>query len=226
MQTSPILFLDTASPVVSVALGGSGEVLAQRTIELRRSSERLLPVIDEVLGEAHLTLAGLAGIVALQGPGSFTGLRIGLATTLGLSQAANLPATAMPTLAVLAAAAPAGERDIVAAVDAIRGDWVVQRFRGAADETGPAGKALSEPELSPAAALREFSACRIVGFGIGQLESGAPWPASSPGVELIEPPPLAPVAAGKWPAADIEWDASRLTAPIYFRPPAVTVPKR
>ncbi len=217
---SPILFLDTGSPVSSVALGGIGEVLAERTIEQRRTSERLLATIEEVLEEAGIAVSALGGIAALQGPGSFTGLRIGLATVMGLHQALSVRATALPTLPILAAAAP-GEAEVLAAVDATRGDWVVQRFRvGAASVPVP----LSGPELLNAAALAGVAPCRLSGFGAVQL-AAEPWVAES-AIELVEPAPLAAVAARRLRAGEIDWDPSRLTSPIYFRPPAVTLPAR
>ena len=217
-----VLFLDTASPASSVAVGG-GDVLAERTIEQRRTSELLLAAIEEVLDEAGVALEDLHGIAALQGPGSFTGLRIGMATVIGLHQALQVRATALPTLEILALAVgreAAGATDVLAVVDATRGDWVVQRFR---IDTRGTPMPLSEPELTAASALRDRGPCRLVGFGAGVLIT-QPWFSGS-GIEVVEPPPLAGVAA-RLNAGDIEWRAERLTAPMYFRPPAVTVSNR
>ncbi len=220
-----MLFLDTASPVSSVALGTGGEILAQRTIEQRRTSELLLPTIEAVLEEAGVALSALHGIAVLQGPGSFTGLRIGMATVMGLHQALAVPATALPTLPVLALAAgadsagPPGATKVLAAVDATRGEWVTQRFRVEPGTPVP----LSEPELLATTALRDQGPCRLAGFGTGAL-SQTPGFAEA-GIELFEPPPLAAVAA-RWIDGDIEWRPERLTSPIYFRPPAVTLPTR
>lgn len=211
---APLLFLDTGSPVVSVALGAGGET-ATRTIALRRSSERLLSAIEAVLDELGAGRRELGGIAVLQGPGSFTGLRVGLATALGLHQALGVPATALPTLPVLAAAA--GEGSVTAAVDALRGDWYAQRFE--VPDDGPP-RPLDEPGLRPASGLLAAGG-RVIGFGVGALEvEGAET------VERIEPPPLAPVALARWRRGTIDWDPARLTAPIYFRPPAVTLPGR
>ncbi len=222
-----VLFLDTASPISSVAAGTGGEVLARRTIEQRRTSELLLATIEEVLAEAGVAVSALYGIVALQGPGSFTGLRIGMATVMGLHQALAVRATALPTLPILALAVgpgtpgarlrPSGATDVLAAVDATRGDWVTQRF--GAD---PCPMPLSEPELLGTTALKDRGPCRLVGFGTSVL-SDESWFAGA-GIELLEPPPLAAVAAQSLDAGEIEWRAERLTSPIYFRPPAVTLP--
>jgi len=216
----PILALDSASPVVSVAIGEAEGPIAERTIPLRRSSELLLRVIAELLAEAECALASLGGIVVLQGPGSFTGLRIGLGTVLGLHQALDLRATALPSLGVLATAAgepAAGEpAEVLAAVDAMRGDWYVQRFRL---EAGPVP--LSEAGLRPGGSLGELAPCRLVGFELERL-AGEPWWGEAE-IEVVEPPALAPLALRFAFQPGIEWDAARLTQPIYFRPPAVTV---
>lgn len=215
-----VLYLDTASPASSVAVGG-GDVLAERTIDQRRTSELLLAAIEEVLEEAGVALEDLYGIAALQGPGSFTGLRIGMATVIGLHQALQVRATAVSTLEVLALAADPGATDVLAAVDATRGDWVVQRFR--VDSRSGAPRPVSKPELLAAAVLGDQGPCRVVGFGVGVL-SEAPWFGGA-GIEVFEPPPLAAVAARRLDAGMVEWQAERLTSPIYFRPPAVSLPK-
>jgi tRNA threonylcarbamoyl adenosine modification protein YeaZ len=98
-----VLGLDTGSPLVSVAVTCGDRVLAERATELRRSSERLVGLIDDVLTAAGVSPGALHGVVALRGPGSFTGLRVGLATALGLSQGLGCLAAAPPTLLVLAA---------------------------------------------------------------------------------------------------------------------------
>lgn len=207
---SPLLVLDTSSPVVSVAVGTPGSVAAVRTLELRRSSELLLRAVEEALEEAGLGLRQLGGVAALQGPGSFTGLRIGLATVLGWHQALGLPATAVPTLPVLAAAAAADGADVVAAVDAMRGDWFAGCF--------PASGRPRQPGLVSGDGLNAFAPCRLVGFGVSGIAG------LDAAVEAVEPSPLAPWALPF--AAAGTWDAARLSAPIYFRPPAVTKPKR
>lgn len=222
-----VLFLDTASPVSSVAIGRHGNVLAQRTIKQRRTSELLLPTIEDVLAAADVEIETLHGIATLQGPGSFTGLRIGLATALGLHQALQLRATALPTLPILAAAASDGDHDsgdVLAAVDANRGDWVVQRFRVGNNGDSRATTPISEPTLINRESLGDGGPCRIVGFGTGVLRECS-WFHDAE-IELIDPPPLAAIAARRLAAESIAWRPERLVAPIYFRPPAVTAPKR
>ena len=69
---------DTAVSDVSLAIGDGQEPAVTRSIELRQSSERLLRHLREALTEANVQLSDLGGIAVLQGPGSFTGLRIGV----------------------------------------------------------------------------------------------------------------------------------------------------
>lgn len=222
-----ILVLDTASPIVSLAVARQGEILASATLELRRSSEQLLSQLGETLEEAKVTLGGLDGVVALAGPGSFTGLRIGLATVLGFHQSLGLQATAQPTLPVLAVAAAEGgglrpEECVVAAVDSLRGDWTVQPFRMAhRDPSSFKAEPLAEPELRPVATLAALGPGRLIGFGVEKIAE-----VFRPGLDVVEAPPLAPVAARWLSRCEITWDPGRLTAPVYFRPPAVTVPVR
>ncbi len=241
-RPSTILFLDTASPIVSVAVGRNSEVLATRTIALRRSSELLLKTISEVLAQAGLHRHDLEGIAAFQGPGSFTGLRIGLAMAQGLSQGLGKPATALPTLPILAAASAASrqrpglaEGPVYAAVDAIRGDWMVQPFAPceAVSILGRLPEPNGEAERLSTTALHARAPACLVGFGVSRLaeepipenQSADPiW--TNPRIELIEPSPLAPIAASCMHPASIDWDPERLTDPIYFRQPAVTKPQR
>lgn len=209
-----ILALDTASPQVSIALAAGSRVLAEDHYDLHRSSELLLDAIDQAFAHAGLTRADLGGVVALQGPGSFTGLRIALATALGLHQATGVAATAVSSLAVLAAASGRHEGRITAAVDALRGDWCTQTF-----ELGSGWpRELGERRLVNTAEL--LARTPLIGFGLAELAAGDPgrWR----DVELLEPPPLAATAAILASELERPWQTGPLVQPIYFRPPAVT----
>lgn len=215
-----LLALDTGSPRVSVALGRHGQVLAERDVEIDRSSGLLLEMVGEVLAEAGARPADLGGVLVLQGPGSFTGLRIGLATALGLHQALGVPATAIPTLRVLAARA--GEPGaVVAAVDALRGEWSAQAFRGDEPLSGmELVRGGSLPSLVPGSFTPR--AIAVTGFGVSRLAQLPDWPAE---VRLIEAGPLAATALqSAVRLVPDEWDASLLIQPIYSRPPAITRP--
>jgi len=217
---SPLLLLDTGSPLVSVALAREGAVVAQRAVEQHRSSALLLDLVREVLEEAGIEVRDLGGIAALRGPGSFTGLRIGLATALGLHQALGVPATALPTLQVLAAAARAEEEVVVAAVDALRGEWSAQAF-AAGDVPSPLGE-MALVQSSGLPRLTDGRTAAVVGFGASGLAALPGWPA---GPRLVEPGPLAPAAARLAAAPGTVWDPALLVSPIYSRPPAISLPR-
>jgi tRNA threonylcarbamoyladenosine biosynthesis protein TsaB len=109
------LAFDTATRVATAALVQDGEVLGQRVSR----AVAVLEDADELLREADLRPAELTGLVVGTGPGSFTGLRLGLAAARGLSFALDLPVAGVPTLAALAAGAPgalpvidAGRREV------------------------------------------------------------------------------------------------------------------
>ncbi len=212
----PVLALDFASPIASAALAIDGRLLgertAQRSVGAPRGGE---PVADDPLRliEATLAAAGvergeLGGIVALRGPGSFTGLRIACATALGLSQALALPATGVSTLEALALTASPGSGPVRAVVDALRGEWYTQLF-----ERG-AGRFELRP-LDSAAIRRagDWPAVPTVGF--------RPNGADAAGLPTLPAPPLAGVTAAaasldRWP-----WELELLTRPHYLRAPAV-----
>jgi tRNA threonylcarbamoyladenosine biosynthesis protein TsaB len=210
-----LLALDTGSPVVSVAVGARGRVLAERAVDIARSAELLLEMIDQTLAAAGAGPRDLGGVIALRGPGSFTGLRVGLATALGLHDALGIAAAALPTHLALAAAAPAAASRIAAAVDALRGEWFVETFAG-----GDPPRSLAPPAPVAAAALGNLDVDCLIGFGLGAVELPDTAPAR------LTPPPLAPAAlALAWRGA-ARWSADELVHPLYLREPATTPPRR
>ena len=121
-----ILALDTASPFPSVTLLLREEVWEETLSQDRRASEELLPAIGRCLQAAGTTLSRCDRIAVCSGPGSFTGLRIGLATAWALGRAANVPVETVSTLEALAETArERGVPRVAAALDAGRGDVVL-----------------------------------------------------------------------------------------------------
>lgn len=102
-MTIRLLALDTATEACSVALWSDDCVQAQRTVlEPRGHTRQLLPMVEDVLSETGYTLADLDGLVCTRGPGSFTGVRVGVSAVQGLAFAADLPVLPVSTLDVLA----------------------------------------------------------------------------------------------------------------------------
>ena len=118
-----ILALETATPFASVALLRRGALLAEfTTTGARPHSERLLPAVDHVLAAAGVGLAEVGAFAVSIGPGSFTGLRVGVATLKGLAFGDARPVAAVPTLAALAASAAGSAEPVLACLDARRGE--------------------------------------------------------------------------------------------------------
>jgi tRNA threonylcarbamoyladenosine biosynthesis protein TsaB len=112
-----ILSIETATDVCGVALVQKQNVIAQRVLaEKYVHSEKLLPMIDEVLRDASLSAKHLDAIAVSIGPGSFTGLRIGLSTAKGLALSLGISVIAVPTLDALAYAFFRTKRGASAAV--------------------------------------------------------------------------------------------------------------
>lgn len=114
-----VLGVETATSVCGVALIRDETVLVERSLNLgTHHAERLLPGIRDCLEQAGLLIADLAGIAVSIGPGSFTGLRIGLSTAKGLCWSAGLPLVAVSTLEAIAAQFPYASCPVCPALDA------------------------------------------------------------------------------------------------------------
>lgn len=135
-----ILAADTSLPLLSVALLRDETLIGSIALEGKGSrNEKLLPSIDWLLQEAAVDRKTIDLFAVTRGPGSFTGVRIGLATIQGLALAVGKPICAMSTHEAIAEAAG----DAVIADEAGRGDLYVSEFQ--------AGREVSEPRLVHAA---------------------------------------------------------------------------
>ncbi|TCO76431.1 tRNA (adenosine(37)-N6)-threonylcarbamoyltransferase complex dimerization subunit type 1 TsaB [Marinisporobacter balticus] len=98
-----ILALDTSSIVATVAVMDEGKLIGEYTIHHKRThSQKLMPMIEELLKNCELTMQDIDVVAVAEGPGSFTGLRIGVATAKGLAHAVNIPVVGISTLDALA----------------------------------------------------------------------------------------------------------------------------
>jgi tRNA threonylcarbamoyladenosine biosynthesis protein TsaB len=115
-----LLAVDTSTLHAAVALWRDGRALAERHRVVTTHSDALLAMIDEAFVEANVAPADVDAIACGAGPGSFTGLRIGLATAKGLCFALGKPLVMVSSLAALAARAPDGR--VLATIDAFKGE--------------------------------------------------------------------------------------------------------
>lgn len=155
-----LLALDTATPACTAAIfAADGSLLDQADeVMARGSAERLMPMLERLLGPAKPS-AVLVGC----GPGSFTGLRVGLAAAHGLSLGWGVPLYAMSTLALIAAGA-SGSGPVAVALVGGHGELFVQQF--ACDPLVPTTDLAS---LTPEAAARAIDAPLILGSGAAAL---------------------------------------------------------
>ena len=118
-----ILAIDTASSVSSVAVASEGKLQAEVTVEAGRThSETLLSHIEGALSFAGVERSALTGVAVSIGPGSFTGLRIGLATAKAIAYGLGIPLVGVSTLAALALAVPVSDVHTLALMDAQKGN--------------------------------------------------------------------------------------------------------
>lgn len=98
-----LLSLETSTQVFSVALHQDGELIGYRMVtESRSAASQLAVCIEQLLNEGNVTAKNLQGVIVASGPGSFTGLRIGVATAKGLCYSLEIPLIAVNTLDLLA----------------------------------------------------------------------------------------------------------------------------
>lgn len=156
-----ILALDTSTAACTAALlERNGTIVASRDELIGRGhAERLMPMIEEML-EGHVPTRIIVGV----GPGSFTGLRVGIAAAHGMAIGWSIPLSGMNSLALLAASAPPGEGKVAAAMTGGHGELFVQTFdRKKLNATGPV------LNLSAQAAAMKVDAPLVVGSGAEAL---------------------------------------------------------
>ena len=129
-----ILALDASTPVVAVAVArveegeGIREVLAEISVSARGASEALLPAVDAALKLCGAELSSVERVLVGVGPGTFTGIRIAAATARSLSLGSGASLSKNSTLAALAAPALACSSEVLAVLDARRGQVFAQQF--------------------------------------------------------------------------------------------------
>jgi tRNA threonylcarbamoyladenosine biosynthesis protein TsaB len=227
-----LLVLDTSTEWCSAALWLDGTIVARRVLAEQRHSSLLLPMIDELLSEAGLTLRQLDGIGYGAGPGSFTGLRIACAVTQGLAFGADLPVVGVSTLESIAA--QTGADRVVTVLDARMAEvyWAAyERQRGNA-EGDERWHAVSEPQLALPESVVVPPGDGWIGAGNGFVALGdvlrprlASQLARIDDTLMPDAAAMAPLAAAAFERGEAT-DAA-LAAPIYLRDKvALTVDER
>ncbi len=191
-----VLAIDTALAACSAAVFDTdhGGILASESLPMVRGhAEALMPLVKRVMDQAGMGFAAIDRIAVTTGPGSFTGLRVGLAAARGIALAADKPAVGLSTLSVYAAPHMASDDSspVVAAIDARHSHVYLQVF-------SPGGRTFSTPRLASLneaiAAAAEVPAC-IVGSAALAV------------ADALSDSAARPVAIDARPAPDIAWVA-------------------
>jgi tRNA threonylcarbamoyladenosine biosynthesis protein TsaB len=217
-----VLAFDCAGRRCAVGVAIDGRIAAERVAAMERGqAEALLPMIGDVLGAAGLRFAALDLIAVTIGPGSFTGLRIGLAAARGLALASGLPCIGVTSLAAVAAGvAPAqrGGRPLVVALDTKRAELFLQCFAPDGPEIGAAmmvAPDLAEGALPPGPLL-------LAGDAASRL---APWLGARARVgerlDLPRPGDIARLALQAWRPGE----PTEPPRPLYLRAPDTSLPR-
>ena len=125
-----LLLIHTSGGEGSVALAKGQEIVAVEVLPGRSSSERLVPAVRRLMESNRWVLSDLKALVVVHGPGSFTGVRVGLSAAKGLSEAGDVPLIAVSRLALLGAAAGEGNKTVHAVLDAGRGEFYYGEYFG------------------------------------------------------------------------------------------------
>jgi len=191
MSVPTILALDTATEVCSVALLAGARCVERIEAVGNGHSERILPMVDEVMNEAGVPLAEVDVIAFGAGPGSFTGLRIACGIAQGLAWSAGKRVAPVGNLRALAARAFAVQADgeiALSTIDARMQESYCAVYRrelrnSQVDAVEVRGPSLAKPELLPAIAS-EFGVALVTGNALAVFSSA--WPAEHGWIALPE----------------------------------------
>lgn len=217
-----ILAIDTATEACSVALWNDGTTFAHFELCPREHTQRILPLVRAALADAEVKLTDLDALAFGRGPGSFTGVRIGIGIAQGLALGAELPMIGVSTLATMAQGAwrKTGATRVLAAIDARMGEAYWAEYQRDADGVwhGEETEAVLKPEAVSDRLQQLDGNWAMVGTGWGA------WPelaANSP-LTLTDGEMLLPTAEDMLPIARQlfaaqKWVAVEQAEPVYLR---------
>ena len=216
-----VMGIDTSTTQGGVALLSGQGVICEYTLNIKATySERLLPLIDRALQDAGITLGQIEGFAVAVGPGSFTGLRIGLSTAKGLAVVGGQPLVGVSTLETMAWTLPFCAHQVCPILDARKGEIYCALFRHEGDRLI---RLMDDAALAPDILLRRIQQPTVfLGDGLAVYEGLV----QSQLKELALFPPL--TGRGGRPAAVAELGRRRLLrgdrddlvqlVPQYLRP--------
>jgi tRNA threonylcarbamoyladenosine biosynthesis protein TsaB len=217
-----ILAIDTALDACAAAVldTDKGKVIAQESAAMKRGhAEALMPLLARVMKQSGIAFAALDRVAATTGPGSFTGLRVGLSAARGIALAASKPVVGITTLSAYAAphVSEHGEHPIISAIDARHDHVYLQVVTGH-------GEALVTPRVAPvdeALTATRFGAPLLVGNAATMLADR--WPKDAPAPVKVEQQAAPDIVWVAWLAAAVD-PAVATPRPVYLRAPDAKPP--
>jgi tRNA threonylcarbamoyladenosine biosynthesis protein TsaB len=218
-----ILAIDTALDACSAAVldTDASNIVAQESQPMKRGhAEALMPLIARVMKASTVAFASLDRIAVTTGPGSFTGLRVGLSAARGIALAAGRPVVGLTTLTAYAAPVVAdnSEHPIISAIDARHDHVYFQVVSGD-------GSSLIRAQVAPITevlAASKFGAPHLVGNAAKILADR--WPTDAPPPFAIDAQPAPDIAWVAWLGAAVSPDTAP-ARPYYLRAPDAKPPK-
>jgi tRNA threonylcarbamoyladenosine biosynthesis protein TsaB len=218
-----ILAIDTALDACAAAVldTEANKLIAQESQAMKRGhAEALMPLIARVIAQSAVTFAGLDRIVVTTGPGSFTGLRVGLSAARGIALAANKPVVGVTTLTAYAAPVVSqnAEHPVVSAIDARHDHVYLQVVSGN-------GSSLIRPRVAPieeALDASRFGAPHLVGNAANILAER--WPPNAPPPFKVDAQAAPDIAWVGWLGAAVSPNTAP-ARPFYLRAPDAKPPK-
>ncbi|BDH45497.1 tRNA (adenosine(37)-N6)-threonylcarbamoyltransferase complex dimerization subunit type 1 TsaB [Salmonella enterica subsp. enterica serovar Choleraesuis] len=217
-----ILAIDTATEACSVALWQDGRTSAHFELCAREHTQRILPMVRDILNQGLVSLSEISVLAFGRGPGSFTGVRIGIGIAQGLALGANLPMVGVSTLATMAEGAwrKTGATRVLAAIDARMGEVYWAEYQR--DESGSWHGEQTEAVLKPEAVTERLMALSgewaTVGTGWQawpEMASGTPVTLTDGQTQLPEAEDMLPLALEKFRRG--ESVAVEDAQPVYLR---------
>ena len=212
-----ILAIDTALDACAAGVldTEAGKLIAQESQAMKRGhAEALMPLIARVIEQSGIAFAALDRIAVTTGPGSFTGLRVGLSAARGIALAANKPVVGLTTLTAYAAplVSQDGEHPVISAIDARHDHVYLQAVSGN-------GSSLIRPRVASieeALGAARFGAPHLVGNAAQILADR--WPAQAPPPFKVDAQPAPDIAWVAWLGAAVSPDTAP-ARPFYLRAP-------
>lgn len=202
-----ILLIETSGPTLSVAIADGGRILAERVCkEPRMQASLTAPLVKEVLDSLSLKVSDCDAVCVSKGPGSYTGLRVGVSTAKGLCFGAGLPLLAVGTLDVLACG---HDGVVVPMIDARRMEVYTAVYNAEGERVTP----IEAKVIGPDSFAAELAAGPVLFIGDGALKCK----------EVLEHPNATfreafPLASAMAPLAEKAYNAKQFEDLAYFEP--------